>query len=116
MKRLLLAIGSTVALTATLILGTGSAAAADTTCPDGYACFWTGYNFTGAKRTIPASYGGLGQQFFDNYKFSMKNRFGNRAVHYWLLTGEHHCRDASGEHHQFNYALAFQVTGPNGHC
>ena len=117
MKRVLFSVGATIATIAALMLGTGPAAQADdSSCPDGYACFWTGYNYSGAKRTIPASYGGTGWQYFENYKYSMKNRFGGRAVYYALANGEIHCRDAGQEHQQFNNAYAFFVTGPGGAC
>jgi Peptidase inhibitor family I36 len=116
MRRAVFSICATTAMTATLVLVSGSAAEADTSCPSGYACFWTGYDYTGVRRTIGADSGGKGWQPFDYYRFSMKNRFGNRAVFYHLANGEVRCRDAGQEQPQFNYADWFLVTGPDGHC
>jgi len=115
-RRIVFSIFATAGLTAALVLGTGSAAQADTSCPSGYACFWTGYDYGGVKRTISADNGGKGWQYFDSYKFSMKNRYGNRAVYYLLSNQAVHCRDAGQEEPQFNGAYAFLVTGPDGHC
>lgn len=66
-------------------------ASADSSCPDGYACFWTGQVFTGSKKTVPASQGGQGWVTLDgefrNNIESSKNRFDFKTVCY-SVTGD----------------------------
>jgi hypothetical protein len=64
-----------------LLFGASSKlAVADTTCPDGYACFWTQTGYAGDKRLVGAEFGGTGWQNFANTHLSVKNHFSNRHV------------------------------------
>jgi hypothetical protein len=69
----------TVALALGALIG-AAPASADSTCPDGYSCFWTGQFHGGAKRLVGAEWYGHGWQEFDNRKYSVKNRFTNKAI------------------------------------
>jgi hypothetical protein len=64
-----------------LLFGVSSQrAAADPTCPDGYACFWTQTSYSGDKRLVGAEFGGSGWHNFVNTHRAVKNKFTNRRV------------------------------------
>jgi peptidase inhibitor family I36 len=64
-----------------LLFGASSKpAVADSTCSDGYACFWTQTGYSGDKRLVGAEFGGTGWQNFANAHLSVKNHFSNRHV------------------------------------
>ncbi|HEX8073950.1 MAG TPA: peptidase inhibitor family I36 protein [Thermoleophilaceae bacterium] len=128
MKRIVSIVAATAALGALGLMGS-SAASADSYCPTYYACFWTGTNFTGLKKTVPASQGGQGWitldgDFRDNIE-SAQNLFDLKKVCF-STTG-----DGSGyipearldPWHQItsfqnwnNRIRAFKVTVNNGYC
>jgi hypothetical protein len=52
------------------------------TCPDGNSCFWTSLDYTGERAVKGGEFGGTGWHHFDNSnKYSVKNRYSNRAVY-----------------------------------
>ena len=77
MRRRALKFAATAAVVAAGAAVAAPATTADSViCPNeggGYACFWTGYGYTGNKVIKGASFAGQGWQTFDNGKFSMKN-------------------------------------------
>lgn len=79
-KRRLLPLFAALLAAGALTLGSSTPAqAADMQCPDNAVCVWNGANFENAKRSIGTGESGYWMAF-DNYKLSIRNRFGQRVV------------------------------------
>jgi hypothetical protein len=61
-------------------------ASADSTCDSSNFCVWTGVDFTGAKQQRDCSVLNTGYGF-DNLKYSLKNKCGNKAITYGYADG-----------------------------
>jgi hypothetical protein len=107
------------ALVAVGILGLGAATPAladDASCPGNYVCVWNQANFQGAKRVIGAGEAGTWLNF-DNYKYSIKNQFSNRAVWtYAAYTKTYACFNPGVKTSSYFTASALYVAGPGSHC
>jgi hypothetical protein len=77
-----MSLGLAVLVAAVGPVAVAPAARADSSCADGYSCFWTGQQYGGAKRLVGAEWYGQGWQPFDNTKYSVKNRFTNKTI--WI--------------------------------
>jgi hypothetical protein len=75
-------------------------------CDTGYACVWSGTNYTGYQSNYGGAYGGSGW-FYSGYKWSIKNRFLNRTVKFKFDGGNVACLNAGQEKpvFQFNWMV-----------
>jgi hypothetical protein len=98
--------------------GTGVAAADTNNCPEGTACFWQNSDFEGNKVVLENDLGGTGWHGFTHSKFSMKNKFNDRAVYYATITGTYCTNPGPNDTDRFiaGGADAYKITGKGGRC
>ncbi|HEX8067230.1 MAG TPA: peptidase inhibitor family I36 protein [Thermoleophilaceae bacterium] len=105
-----------LAVVAIAVGGTGQASA-DSYCPDGWVCFWSNTQYEGTKWGYGASWADGSWHWFSNGKWSMKNRFTNRAVYYYNGLSELKCRNPNDEDVNVQGgAQGFYITVPDKRC
>lgn len=112
----LLAIG--IVVTGALVTSPSTAAADDSTCPDGNSCFWTLQHYQGTKQVAGNAWEGQWVWVDAGHRnyHSLKNRFTQRAVWSAKPNQTAYCTPAGGERPTAPEFTVIFVGSAGSHC